>query len=132
MQQTPFCLNAGPSYDLSQLVRGCWQRDYVRETALFVRYLSHFPKMDAPPSYAETLEHILNFLRTEGFYAAEDALRGEIENRLPEGTSSATTSTSSPHPRTNEGAFGEDLSVPYLPAPPVPLQGLSEEKSPAR
>lgn len=51
--------------------------------------------MESPPSYGETLEHILHFLRTEGFYAAEDALRGEIENRLPEGPSPPGTSNSS-------------------------------------
>ena len=32
-----------------------------------------------------TLEHIVHFLHTEGFYAAEEALLREIENRYPEG-----------------------------------------------
>ena len=32
-----------------------------------------------------TLDYIVHFLHTEGFYAAEEALLREIENRYPEG-----------------------------------------------
>ena len=40
----------------------------------------------------EPLEYIRQYLRAEGFYAAEEALASEIENRCPEG-SSPTSST---------------------------------------
>jgi len=39
--------------------------------------------MDSPPKFSETLSFILKFLRSEGFYAAEEALISEIETRCP-------------------------------------------------
>ena len=39
--------------------------------------------MRSPPKVSEALDHILKFLRSEGFYAAEDALIRELEERLP-------------------------------------------------
>ena len=69
--------------------------------------------MESPPRYSETLEHILHFLRTEGFYAAEDALRGEIENRFPEGSSPVATSTSSQQlPAVGKG-IGDDPGAAF-------------------
>lgn len=43
--------------------------------------------MDSPPKFSETLDFIVQFLRAEGFYAAEEALVREIENRCPDGNS---------------------------------------------
>lgn len=41
-----------------------------------------------------TLDYIVHFLHTEGFYAAEEALLREIENRYPEGDDALYTSPS--------------------------------------
>ena len=41
-----------------------------------------------------TLDYIVHFLHTEGFYAAEEALLREIENRYPEGDEALHTSPS--------------------------------------
>ena len=59
--------------------------------------------MDSPPKFAETLSFILKFLRSEGFYAAEEALISEIETRCPapEGGSPNSTADES------AGSFGE-------------------------
>ena len=43
--------------------------------------------MESPPKFSETLEFIMQFLRAEGFYAAEEAVIREIENRCPDGSS---------------------------------------------
>ena len=48
--------------------------------------------MDSPPKFSETLEFIVQFLRAEGFYAAEEALVREIENRCPDGSSPTASS----------------------------------------
>ena len=48
--------------------------------------------MEPPTGSLEPLEYIRQYLRAEGFYAAEEALASEIENRCPEG-SSPTSST---------------------------------------
>ena len=41
-----------------------------------------------------TLDYIVHFLHTEGFYAAEEALLREIENRYPEGDAVQATDAS--------------------------------------
>ena len=55
--------------------------------------------MRSPPKGSDALDQILQFLRSEGFYAAEDALIRELEDRLPEGeeSRSAGSSPSQPH-----------------------------------
>lgn len=69
--------------------------------------------MESPARFTETLEHILHFLRTEGFYAAEDALRGEIENRFPEGASPVGTASSSPALPSAARALSDDPGAPF-------------------
>ena len=51
-----------------------------------------------------TLDYIVHFLHTEGFYAAEEALLREIENRYPEGDEAlhASPSGQSVHTATAE------------------------------
>lgn len=43
--------------------------------------------MDSPPTFSETMDFIVQFLRAEGFYAAEEALLREMENRCPDESS---------------------------------------------
>ena len=43
---------------------------------------------------SDALDQILQFLRSEGFYAAEDALIRELEDRLPEGDGSRSAGSS--------------------------------------
>ena len=66
--------------------------------------LSSDPPMESSPSQdlgltdthdtLSTLDYIVHFLHTEGFYAAEEALLREIENRYPEGDDALHTSPS--------------------------------------
>lgn len=66
--------------------------------------LSSDPHMESSPSQdlgltdthdtLSTLDYIVHFLHTEGFYAAEEALLREIENRYPEGDDALHTSPS--------------------------------------
>ena len=78
--------------------------------------------MESPARFTETLEHILHFLRTEGFYAAEDALREEIENRFPDSASPLGTATSSPALPSAALALSEDPGAAFsetLPSVPT-------------
>jgi len=55
--------------------------------------------MDSPPKFSETLSFILKFLRSEGFYAAEEALISEIETRCPGPEGGSPTSTADDNAR---------------------------------
>ena len=85
--------------------------------------------MESPPRYGETLEHILSFLRSEGFYAAEDALRGEIENRLPEGSSPATVSPSShQYPSAPRDRGFDPANIPLIPIDPTVAAHIAAQR----
>lgn len=64
-----------------------------------------------------TLDYIVHFLHTEGFYAAEEALLREIENRFPEseeqdsGVSPSGRSANTLNPEHSSG-----LSNPAVPS----------------
>ena len=71
--------------------------------------------MDSPPK-RETLAFVISFLRSEGLYAAEEALNRELESRYPHGlaqrrdspTASGSGAVSSPQTRglpQDSGAF---------------------------
>ena len=47
--------------------------------------------MDSPSQHTDTLNYIVQFLHTNGLYAAEDALVRELENRYPELEASSPT-----------------------------------------
>lgn len=55
-----------------------------------------------------TLDYIVHFLHTEGFYAAEEALLREIENRYPEGDDPLHGVDASPSERSAITATRED------------------------
>ena len=48
--------------------------------------------MDSPSQHTDTLNYIVQFLHTNGLYAAEDALVRELENRYPELEASSPSS----------------------------------------
>lgn len=70
--------------------------------------------MESPPEFSETLSFILQYLRAEGFYAAEEALVSELENRNPdrrspsESTHKAETATDYDHPHVSCASEGDN------------------------
>ena len=80
--------------------------------------------MDSLPEFSETLEFILQHLRAEGFYAAEEALVSELENRNPERRSpSDSEHRAEParlhgqkHPAANGQSRSPSSSRPALPS----------------
>ncbi len=76
--------------------------------------------MEPPAGSLEPLEYIRQYLRAEGFYAAEEALVSEIENRCPEG-SSPTSSTQDLHKAALAGEYHQ-RNPPFA-------KGISEQQS---
>ncbi|KAL0056464.1 hypothetical protein WJX82_011637 [Trebouxia sp. C0006] len=62
-----------------------------------------------------TLDYIVHFLHTEGFYAAEEALLREIENRYPEGEDALQGTGASPSGRSEFNATPEDSHADFAP-----------------
>lgn len=60
-----------------------------------------------------TLDYIVHFLHTEGFYAAEEALLREIENRYPEGDDAIQATDASPNGRFANTATLEESSTAF-------------------
>lgn len=60
-----------------------------------------------------TLDYIVHFLHTEGFYAAEEALLREIENRYPEGEDALQGTGPSPSGRSELTATPEDSTAVF-------------------
>ncbi|DBA95987.1 TPA: hypothetical protein ACH3X1_001498 [Trebouxia sp. C0004] len=60
-----------------------------------------------------TLDYIVHFLHTEGFYAAEEALLREIENRYPEGEDALQGTGASPSGRSEVTATPEDSNAVF-------------------
>ncbi len=58
-----------------------------------------------------TLDYIVHFLHTEGFYAAEEALLREIENRYPEGDDTLQGTDASISGRSANTATPEDSAA---------------------
>lgn len=54
--------------------------------------------MDSPSRHSDTLNYIVQFLHTNGLYAAEDALVRELENRYPELEASSPTESAPVQP----------------------------------
>ena len=52
--------------------------------------------MNSSPPKRETLAFVVSFLRAEGLYAAEEALRRELESRYPKGPDGAHDSHGAP------------------------------------
>ena len=75
--------------------------------------------MEPPAGSLEPLEYIRQYLRAEGFYAAEEALVSEIENRCPEG-SSPTSSTQDLHRAALAGEYHQ-RNPPFA-------KGISEQQ----
>ena len=66
-----------------------------------------------------TLDYIVHFLHTEGFYAAEEALLREIENRYPECEEHTVADTGvSPSARSAKIITAEDSGALSDVAPP--------------
>ena len=61
-----------------------------------------------------TLDYIVHFLHTEGFYAAEEALLREIENRYPEGDETLQGDDATTSGRLQEDAAREAPSSPLF------------------
>lgn len=64
--------------------------------------------MDSPPKFSETMDFIVQFLRAEGFYAAEEALIREIENRCPDGSSPTASAANTPSFAQTEAAYAHE------------------------
>ena len=60
-----------------------------------------------------TLDYIVHFLHTEGFYAAEEALLREIENRYPEGEDALQGTGASPSGCSEVTATPEDSNAVF-------------------
>ena len=60
-----------------------------------------------------TLDYIVHFLHTEGFYAAEEALLREIENRYPEGEDALQGTGVSPSGRSEVTTTPEDSNAVF-------------------
>ncbi len=70
--------------------------------------------MNSSPPKRETLAFVVSFLRAEGLYAAEEALRRELESRYPRGLDGAHDSPGASHcaqggsPSSSRPAAGTD------------------------
>jgi hypothetical protein len=71
--------------------------------------------MDSPPKFSETLSFILKFLRSEGFYAAEEALISEIETRCPVPEGGSPTSTADDNVRSSGDHHNDQNGFPHQP-----------------
>ena len=76
------------------------------------------------PDTLSTLDYIVHFLHTEGFYAAEEALLREIENRYPE--CEEPGSGVSPGGQSVDTLTPEDSAVLAHPAEQSQTSGRSE------
>lgn len=78
--------------------------------------------MDSPSRHSDTLNYIVQFLHTNGLYAAENALVRELENRYPEPEASSPTDSAPAQPFLPHSEAPEHTDATFA-SSPIDSQG---------